>query len=49
MDELKDSVVSAKYNLIDTVVSYAIVMVGEEEGRELAIKVFGVEDVEQSQ
>lgn len=31
---------------MDTVVSYAIVMVGEEEGRELAVKVFGVQEVE---
>ena len=49
VDELKDSVTVAKYQVIDKVVSYAIVMVGEEEGRELAIKVFGVEDVEKSQ
>ena len=49
VDELKESVLVARRQLVDTVVSYAIVMVGEEEGRELAIKVFGVEEIEQAQ
>ena len=49
VDELKESVLVARRQLVDTVVSYAIVMVGEEEGRELAVKVFGVQEVEQSQ
>lgn len=49
VDELKESVLVARRQLVDIVVSYAIVMVGEEEGKELAVKVFGVQEVEQAQ